>query len=176
MRRVIIASIVGGIIITLVSGSCGGGGGRLTATGYGGAMNPTLVTGQTYTVKPYNGTAPSRGDIISYRYPGDTSRHFIHRVIGLAGETIEVKNGKVFVDGNPLDEPYVSSPMDYTYAPKTVPPNSYWVLGDNRSTSFDSHAWGTSCVPSQLCDFLSEENIIGKIDVPKTTRLTSTRL
>lgn len=106
--------------------------------------------------------APRRGDVIVFKYPGDVSRDFIKRVIGVPGDTVEVKDEKVYVNGSPLKEDYIKAAPNYTYAPKTVPPNSYWVLGDNRNNSFDSHAWGQSCQPSQQCDFVPEENIIGQ--------------
>lgn len=105
---------------------------------------------------------PRRGDVIVFKYPGDTSRDFIKRVIGVPGDTVEVHDETVFVNGSPLKEDYIKDPPNYTYAPKTVPPNSYWVLGDNRRNSFDSHAWAQNCQPTQQCDFVPEENIIGQ--------------
>ncbi len=106
--------------------------------------------------------APRRGDVIVFKYPGDTTRDFIKRVIGVPGDTVEVKDETVFVNGSPLKEDYIKDPPNYTYPPKTVPPDSYWVLGDNRRNSFDSHAWGQSCQAAQQCDFVPEENIIGE--------------
>ena len=105
---------------------------------------------------------PRRGDVIVFKYPGDTSRDFIKRVIGVPGDTVEVRDETVFVNGSPLKEDYIKDPPNYTYAPKTVPPGSYWVLGDNRRNSFDSHAWAQNCQPTQQCDFVPEENIIGQ--------------
>lgn len=105
---------------------------------------------------------PRRGDVIVFKYPGDTNRDFIKRVIGVPGDTVEVKEETVFVNGSPLKEDYVEDTPNYTYGPKTVPPNSYFVLGDNRRNSFDSHAWGQSCAATQQCDFVPEENIIGQ--------------
>ena len=106
--------------------------------------------------------APRRGDVIVFRFPLDPSRDFIKRVIGAPGDTIEVKDETVFVNGSPLKEDYIKEKPNYTYAAKTVPPGMYYVLGDNRRNSFDSHAWGTSCTPQQQCDFVPEENIIGQ--------------
>jgi signal peptidase I len=106
--------------------------------------------------------APRRGDVIVFRYPGDTSRDFIKRVIGVPGDTVEVKDGTVFINGAPLKEDYILSAPNYTYGPKTVPEGNYFVLGDNRRNSFDSHAWGQSCPEQQTCDFVPEENIIGQ--------------
>jgi signal peptidase I len=106
-----------------------------------------------------------RGDIIVFKYPEDPERDFIKRVIGLPGETVELRNKKVHINGKPLDEPYVQylftpsdgeGPFDYdvrmTYGPVTVPPNHYFMMGDNRDNSQDSRYWG----------FLPREYIKGK--------------
>jgi signal peptidase I len=106
--------------------------------------------------------APRRGDVVVFQYPGDTSRDFIKRVIGVPGDTVEVKDGTVFINNAPLEEDYVLSTANYTYGPKTVPEGHYFVLGDNRRNSFDSHAWSQSCQEQQQCDFVPEENIIGQ--------------
>jgi signal peptidase I len=96
--------------------------------------------------------APKRGDVIVFRFPGNPDRDFIKRIIGEPGDTVEVRDGTVYIDGAPLDEPYITSKPTYTYGPAEVPPKNYFVLGDNRNNSYDSHAWG----------FLPEENIIGQ--------------
>jgi signal peptidase I len=96
--------------------------------------------------------SPHRGDVIVFRAPTDPSRDFIKRVIGLPGDTVEVRGGVVYVNGTALDEPYISSKPDYTYAKQTVPNGQYFVLGDNRNNSSDSHVWG----------FVPEDNIIGQ--------------
>jgi signal peptidase I len=96
--------------------------------------------------------APKRGDVIVFRYPRDPSRDFIKRVIGVPGDTVQIINGTVIVNEIALNEPYVTNKGSYNYEKKTVPAKSYFVLGDNRTNSFDSHAW----------DFLPEENIIGQ--------------
>ena len=97
-----------------------------------------------------------RGDIIVFKYPDEPDRDFIKRVIGLPGETVELRNKKVYVDGKPLDEPYVhfltppsSEDQEVTsydvrenYAPRTVPADHYFVMGDNRDNSQDSRYWG----------------------------------
>ena len=103
---------------------------------------------------------PRRGEIIIFRFPGDASRDFVKRVIGVPGDVVEIRSDShVFVNGEELDEPYITLPDRCTTrpnrcarAPVTVPPDSYYVLGDNRSASNDSRAWGM--VPA--------ENIIGK--------------
>jgi signal peptidase I len=96
-----------------------------------------------------------RGDIVVFKYPDQPERDFIKRVIGLPGETIELRNKRVFVNGNPLDEPYVhfldpsqgssevtSFDVRERYGPVTVPSEQYFVMGDNRDNSQDSRYWG----------------------------------
>ena len=100
-----------------------------------------------------------RGDIIVFKYPEEPERDFIKRVIGLPGETLELRNKKVYIDGKLLDEPYVHFiyPPDAngtgegaldtfdrrsTYGPVTVPEDHYFMMGDNRDNSEDSRWWG----------------------------------
>lgn len=106
--------------------------------------------------------APRRGDVIVFRYPLEPDRDFIKRVIGVPGDTVEIRDGTVFINGQPLEEDYVLAEPDYTYGPKTVPPGMYFVLGDNRRNSFDSHAWCQNRQNVQNCEFVPEENIIGQ--------------
>jgi signal peptidase I len=106
--------------------------------------------------------APRRGDVIVFKFPQDPDRDFIKRVIGVPGDTVEVKDGAVYINGARLEEDYILATPNYTYGPKTVPPGNYFVLGDNRRNSFDSHQWAQSCTPQQQCDFVPEENIIGQ--------------
>ena len=85
-----------------------------------------------------------RGDTVVFWYPEDTTKSYIKRVIGLPGDTVAVQNGYVIVNGKRLVENYV--PPDYRddrpYPPTVVPPNDYFVLGDHRTSSNDSRAWG----------------------------------
>jgi signal peptidase I len=97
-----------------------------------------------------------RGDIVVFKYPDEPERDFIKRVIGLPGDTIELKNKKVHINGQPLEEPYVhflTAPSnDYQevtsydvrerFGPVTVPADQYFVMGDNRDNSQDSRYWG----------------------------------
>jgi len=106
--------------------------------------------------------APKRGDVVVFRFPLDPDRDFIKRVIGVPGDTVEIRDEKVYINGTALTEDYVLATPNYTYGPKVVPAGMYFVLGDNRRNSFDSHAWGSSCSPQQQCDFVPEENIIGQ--------------
>ncbi|MEQ8174039.1 MAG: signal peptidase I [Syntrophomonadaceae bacterium] len=108
------------------------------------SMVPTLKIGDRVLVNRfiYFFKDPQRGDIVIFDPPPALNRDemFIKRVIGLPGETVEMKNGKVFVNGKALNEPY-AVPLNYTYGPVTVPQDSLLVLGDNRNASFDSHQW-----------------------------------
>ncbi len=95
-----------------------------------------------------------RGDILVFKFPEEPERDFIKRVVGLPGDTIELKLKKVWLNGQPTDEPYVqylsppelASPNDYNvqvnYGPVTVPPDHYFMMGDNRDNSQDSRYWG----------------------------------
>jgi signal peptidase I len=84
------------------------------------------------------------GDIVVFRYPRDTSKSYIKRVIGVAGDRIRIENGQVYVNGQALDEDYV--PSDYadarSYGEVVVPANSFFVLGDHRTMSNDSRDFG----------------------------------
>ncbi len=95
---------------------------------------------------------PQRGDIIVFRSPGQADKDFIKRVLALPGEQVRIARGQVYVDGKLIDEPYVKHLATYDLEQKTVPPDSYFVLGDNRPNSSDSHlGW-----------FVPVNNVIGK--------------
>ena len=106
-----------------------------------------------------------RGDIVVFKYPDEPDRDFIKRVIGLPGETVELRNKKVYVNGQPLDEPYVhflepahnaqevtSFDVRERYGPVMVPERHYFMMGDNRDNSQDSRYWG----------FMPQEYVKGK--------------
>ena len=109
-----------------------------------------------------------RGEVVVFKYPEEPDRDFIKRVIGLPGETVELREKKVYINGTPLNEPYVhflapprggtefnevtSFDVRERYGPVTVPPNQYFVMGDNRDNSQDSRYWG----------FLPRELVKGK--------------
>jgi signal peptidase I len=85
-----------------------------------------------------------RGDIVVFHFPLDPSKSYIKRVIGLPGETVQVRKGHVYIDGRELKEPYVPSGFldDNSYPPVTLAPDNYYVLGDHRDASNDSREWG----------------------------------
>jgi signal peptidase I len=109
----------------------------------GSSMEPSMHPNQYVLVDKisYMLGDPQRGDVIVFNYPQATERDFIKRVIGLPGETVTVRGGVVYVNGVPLDEPYIAAAPTYenTWA---LGPDQYFVLGDNRNSSSDSHAWG----------------------------------
>jgi signal peptidase I len=85
---------------------------------------------------------PQRGDIIVFQFPHDLSRDFIKRVIGVPGDVVEIRDGRVLVNGKAMTEPYIMAPPHYQMAPQRVAPGQFFVLGDNRNNSSDSHVWG----------------------------------
>lgn len=93
-----------------------------------------------------------RGDTVTFRYPRNEKLLFLKRVIGLPGETVAVKEGRVFVNGLPLVEPYITDKMNYDYPEHIIDANAYFLLGDNRNYSDDSHVWG----------FVQHDKILGK--------------
>jgi signal peptidase I len=125
------------------------------------SMVPTLQVGDRLVVEKisYRLHPPQRGDIIVFDPPSQLQSQgygkdqaFIKRIIGQPGQTVAVQNGKVYLDQQPLQEAYIAEPPDYIMPPVTVPPDMFFVMGDNRNNSNDSHVWG----------FLPRQNIIGR--------------
>jgi len=122
-----------------------------------GSMLPTIHLQDRVLVNKfiYRFREPERFDIIVFKPPVSIGQQddFIKRLIGLPGDVIEVKDGKVFVNNKPLNEPYIKELPNYRFGPVKVPPGSLFVMGDNRNESFDSHAWNS---------WLPEKNVKGK--------------
>ncbi len=131
-----------------------------------GSMIPTLLVGDHLLVNKfiYRFADPKRGDVIVFKYPDNPSRNFIKRIIGVEGDTVEVREKVVYVNNTPQDEPYSQhispellparySPRD-NFGPVTVPPNSYFMMGDNRDSSLDSRFWKNR--------FVTRKAIVGK--------------
>ena len=126
------------------------------------SMLPTLEIDDRLIIEKisYHFRKPKRGDVVVFS-PTDALKAqnydeaFIKRVIGTPGDVVEVKNNNVFVNNEQLTEQYIFSPPNYNYGPVTVPEGQYFVLGDNRNNSLDSHLWG----------FVPLENLIGRASV-----------
>jgi signal peptidase I len=142
-----------------------------------GSMEPNLLIGDHLLVNKFV-SAPTltrvedtllpiesiqRGDVIVFKHPRTPERDLIKRTIGLPGETIELRDRRVYVNGKPLDEPYAhflyknAADLDATdvrrnFGPVTVPPGQFFMMGDNRDNSEDSRFWG----------FLPREYVKGK--------------
>lgn len=111
----------------------------------GTGMSPTINDGDKIFVDENFGEL-KRGDIIIFYYPKDRSKSYIKRVIGLPNETIEIREGKVYINGQVLDEPYLveeNNQQKSSFRPQKVLKNHYFVMGDNRDNSSDSRYWGT---------------------------------
>ena len=95
---------------------------------------------------------PERGDVVIFHAPNNQNSDYIKRVIGIPGDTVKIEGGTVYVNGTELDEPYIKDPPKYTLDEQKIPEGQYFVLGDNRNNSNDSHrGW-----------LVPRENIIGK--------------
>jgi signal peptidase I len=121
---------------------------------YGLSMWPTVEDGEYILVNKaaYFFNEPHHGDIIIFRSPNDPNTDLIKRIIAMPGDTVEIRDKTVFVNDTPLVEPYIIDPPNYIYLPEEISADHYFVLGDNRNNSSDSHKRWT--VPRQ--------NIIGK--------------
>ena len=118
------------------------------------SMEPSFHEGQRLLVNKavYYFREPQRGEVIIFEAPDERQGDYIKRVIALPGDTVEIKDGAVYVNGSKLDEAYIKDSPSYTLEEQKIPENNYFVLGDNRNNSDDSHrGW---LVPG--------ENLIGK--------------
>jgi signal peptidase I len=113
----------------------------------GNSMTPLLCDHDAIVINRlvYHFEPVHRGDIVVFRYPLDATESFIKRIVGLPGETVQIRHGFVYVNGNWLSEPYVASQCEDLgdFGPIQVPRGSYFVLGDCRSSSSDSRVFGT---------------------------------
>ena len=126
------------------------------------SMRPTLLEGDKLFVNKfiYRFHPPTRGDIIVFRYPVDPKKDFIKRLVGFPGETVEIRDGKIYADGKVLDDPasfgkfyyYNHEPYGGPGDKVKIPDNSFFVLGDNSANSTDSRFWG----------FVPRKNILGR--------------
>jgi len=117
------------------------------------SMLPTLNPGELILVNKlaYKMGDPRHGDVVIFHAPNNPGEDYIKRIIGVPGDEVTVGNGKVVVNGIELTEPYIAAAPNYDGS-WTVPENSLFVLGDNRNSSSDSHAWG----------FVPLDQVVGK--------------
>ncbi|UQZ36204.1 signal peptidase I [Paenibacillus sp. PK3_47] len=102
-------------------------------------------------------TSLKHGDIVVFTPPVQDELHkrYVKRLIGLPGDTLEIKDGSLIRNGEIIGEPYLKEPMTYTFGPVTVPEEHYFFLGDNRNVSYDAHLWPTP--------FVAKDKLIGKV-------------
>ena len=103
---------------------------------------------QRFALRP-----PTRGEVIVFHYPRDVTKDFVKRVVGLPGETVEVREGTTYIDGQPIDEPYLTTTDRSSSKLVLLDREEYYVMGDNRRGSTDSRNWGP----------VSEELLLGKV-------------
>lgn len=103
----------------------------------------------------YTFSNPKRGDIVVFPWPDHPEVIYVKRIIGLPGETLEVKDGSVYINGEPLKEDYLKEEMLGTFGPYEIPEESYFMMGDNRNPSADSRRWENT--------YLKREDIIAKV-------------
>jgi|SRR5215472_16388178 len=139
------------LIITLAA-NCGGGGNTITFEG--NSMLPTIRNGQQLQRIPLDTQSRAglvRGDIVAFGSAAEPSKVYIRRLIALPGETVEIQQGSVVIDRNRLAEPYLDRRFNLTqesWPAITVPPHTYYLLGDNRDGSYDSRRLGV--IPEEM--------------------------
>ena len=118
----------------------------------GPSMRPTLQSQERLVVNKfiYSLRAPEKGEILVFKYPRDQSRDFIKRVIATPGDTIEIKDGRVYVNDQMLNEDYILEKTRSEYPKATVPAGTVFVMGDNRNNSEDSRFADVDFVPLRL--------------------------
>ena len=125
-----------------------------------GSMENTILPGDRFIGNrlAYVVGEPERGDIVVFRYPDDESEIYVKRVIGLPGDTIDIEDGKIYINGStePLQEDYLKEEWTVATGPYTfeVPEGSYFMMGDNRNDSWDARYWSNT--------YVTKDKILGK--------------
>lgn len=122
-----------------------------------GSMEETVMTGSRVVINrmAYWMEEPQRGDIVAFYYPDDGTTIYLKRILGLPGETIEGRDGYVYIDGVPLTDDYTTEKLEEDFGPFVVPEGCYFMMGDNRNDSWDSRYWTNT--------FVQKEEIVGKV-------------
>lgn len=110
----------------------------------GPSMEPTLWTGERLFVSKlsYRFGTPQRGDVVMFKYPLNPSKDYVKRIIAIGGDTIEMRMGRVYINGQLVAEPFVQFPGLSNYSPYVVPEGKIFLMGDNRTNSEDSRRFG----------------------------------
>lgn len=147
LRIFLTGVLIGGMAYALMRGLF------LNSSIIGNSMSPTLLDGdRTLGLRMQEF---ERGDVVSFYPKVDKEKLYVKRVIGLPGETVEIRDAEVYIDGTKLDEPYIGEWTEHTGSwVFQVPEGHYLVLGDNRNDSYDSRSWPDPYVP--------EEDIVAK--------------
>lgn len=124
------------------------------------SMFPTVYAGDRVIISKlsyWGESTPERGDIVVFKPPAElgSDDDLLKRIIGLPGESLEIKEGLVFIDGQALPEDYLHEAPNYIFGPVEIPAGHYFMMGDNRNQSVDSHAWKEPFIP--------QEALIGKV-------------
>ncbi len=145
LETVISAGIIAFIIITFI--------GQVTVV-RGASMEPTLHDRERLIANKisYRFESPERNEIIIFKPPIGIKRNYIKRIIGISGDKIEIVDGKIYVNDQALEEPYVKYRSYEDMPPTIIPADFFFVLGDNRPNSSDSRYWG----------FVPRKNVVGK--------------
>lgn len=127
----------------------------------GQSMAPNFADGEWVLVDKmsYRWRTPERGEVIVFHAPGEPEKDYIKRVVGLPGEEVHIRDRQVFVDGQPIEEPWLPIPIaaPIAFGPEIVPPEHVFVLGDNRPNSNDSRTW--------VDPWLSLEEVVGPVRI-----------
>lgn len=122
------------------------------------SMEPTLLIDDRIVVTRFSYwfSEPERGDVVVFKYPLEPKKDYVKRLIGLPGEKVQVINSKLYINDRLIEEPYLPQGLDFgDFGPIDVPPNKFFMMGDNRNNSSDSRVWG----------FVEKDLLIGKAQV-----------